>query len=725
MKNEQEKEPRVQHRISQDALLLSLVLFTRLYHKAYSAASLSAGLPVDSEKQTLELFSTTQPKSLFTRAAERAGLKAMLSERPLEKILDLHLPCILILKDDNACILEAFSEDKTLAKVIYAGDEALEEWVEVSQLDKAYLGFHFLLKKAYTHGDEDKATLHTHSKHWFWDTLKLSQTIYKDVLLASLLVNMFVLATPLFTMNVYDRVIPNNAKETLMVFTIGVVLVYLIDSFLKYGRSYLLEVAAKKSEIIMSSIIFEKVLDLKLQAHPKSVGSFATNLKDFDAIRSFLTNATMTALIDMPFAIIFLAVIYYIGGSIVFIPLVTIILIFIYAFVIRKPLQESIESSYEASARKNGVLIEALNNIETIKTHNMSGTFQHEWEESSGNIAQKGLKSRMISSSIPTFTGLLIQLNTVFVVFYGVYLIQDFQMSMGALIAVVILTSRTVAPMGQAAGLITNFSDAKTAFLSIEEILQQPTERPLGKAFIQRQDFKAKIEFKNVSFTYPQSEKPALKEVSFTIAPNEKVAIIGRIGSGKSTIEKLILGLYTPDEGSILIDGVDIAQLDPAELRRNISYVPQDISLFRGSVKSNIMSRAPQGSDERMLYASQVSGVNDFVQLHPSGYAMPVGERGQGLSGGQRQSIGIARALMVESKLLLLDEPTNAMDQLTEKRLVSQLDAYIKEKSLILITQKMDLLSLVQRVIVMHEGSVYMDGKTDEVVKALQGGDRV
>ena len=713
-------EHRVQHRIGQDALLLCLVLFTRLYHKPFSAESLVSGLPITAQNETLELFSTNNTSSLFSRAAQRAGLKASLSERPIREILSLHLPCILILADNNACILEAFSENK--AKVIYAADEAVEEWVEIEALENIYLGFYFLLKKEYEHVGEKESSLHTHSKHWFWDTLKLSKAIYGDVILATLLVNLFVLATPLFTMNVYDRVIPNNAQETLMVFTIGVVLVYLIDSFLKYGRTYLLEIAGKKSEVIMSSIIFEKVLDLKMQSHPKSVGSFATNLKEFDTVRSFLTNATMTAMIDMPFILIFLSVIYYIGGSIVVIPLVTIVLILVYAFSIRKTLQESIESSYEASARKNGVLIEALHNIETIKTHNMSGIFQHEWEESTGDIAHKGLKTRMLSSSIPTMTGLLVQLNTVFVVFYGVYLIQDFQMSMGALIAVVILTSRTVAPMGQAAGLISNFSDAKTAFESIEDIVNQPAERPLGKNFLERQSFKGKIEFKNVTFRYPESEKVALQSLSFVIEAGEKVGIIGRIGSGKSTIEKLILGLYEPDEGSILIDGVDIAQLDPADLRRNISYVSQEVSLFRGSVKSNIMSRAPQGSDEKMLYAAQLSGVDEFVRLHPNGYGMPVGERGQGLSGGQRQSIGIARALMVESDLLLLDEPTNAMDQLTEVRIIENLKPYVADKGLVLITQKMDLLRLVDRVIVMHEGSLFLDGETQEVVQKLQGG---
>ena len=710
----------VQHDIGNDALLESLALYTKLYGKAYSMQSLIEGLPNSSKKDSIELFSQNNSQSLFSRAASRAGLKSTLVQRPISKFLDLQLPVIALLSEKNACIVEKFSEDRKQVKIIYAAQDALEEWVDVDKLEENYLGYSFLLKKEYKPENEKVSHIHTHKKHWFFDTLKLSSTIYKDVLLASLLVNLFVLATPLFTMNVYDRVIPNSAYETLYIFTIGVIVVYIIDAFLKYGRSYLLELAGKKSDVIMSSIIYEKVMDLKMSAHPKSVGSFASNLKDFDAVRGFLTNSTLSVVIDLPFVVIFLLVIFYIGGTIVLIPMSTIVLILLYALFIRKPLANAIEASHEASARKNSHLIESLNNIETIKTHNMSGTMQYDWEETTGEISSKGLKSRMLSSSIPAITGLLTQLNTVLVVFYGVFLIENFELSMGALIAVVILTSRTIAPMAQVASLITSFEDAKSAFMTIEEILSQPAERPEGKSFLNT-PLEFKIEFKEVSFSYPDNEKEALKNVSFVIHPKEKVGIIGRIGSGKSTIEKLILGLYSPDEGAILIDDIDINQLDPAEIRRKISYVPQDIMLFRGNVKDNILSRAPHGSDEQLIKAAKLSGVEEFIKLHPKGYGMEVGERGVGLSGGQRQSIGIARALILPSNLLMLDEPTNAMDQLSETRLITKLQDYTQNKTLILITQKMNLLCMVDRVIVMHESKVYLDGKKEEVLKALGG----
>ena len=704
--------------INEDSLLEVFVIYTKLFHKPYTKEALLTGLPIHSDQK---LFSKGKSKSLFSRVAARAGLKSTLIKRPIEEMLSLHLPIILLLSNDNVCILEKFSEDRTEAKIIYPEGDGLEQWLSVKDLEKEYLGFAYMLKKEFEYDDKNSRTLQLKQKHWFWSTLQLSFPIYRDVLWASLLVNIFVLATPLFTMNVYDRVIPNNAQETLMVFTIGIIFVYILDFFLKFTRGYLLELAGKKSDIIMSSIIFEKVLDLKMSEYPPSVGSFANNMRDFESVRSFFTTATMTALIDLPFAIIFLAVIYYIGGYLVLVPMITMLLILIYALVIRKPLQESIESSHEASAKKNGILIETLQNIETVKAMRMNSKMQWEWEESTGEIAEKNLKSRLLSSSIPNVTNLFIQLNTVFVVVFGVYLIQEFELTMGGLIAVVILTSRTVAPMGQAAGLISNYSDARTSYDTLNDVISKEAERPAGKEFVERPKFKGKIEFKDVCFNYPGTEVPALTNVNFTIEPGEKVAIIGRIGSGKSTIAKLILKLYEPTSGKIMIDGIDLTQIDPADLRRFIAYVPQDIHLFKGTIKENIVSAEQHPDVGDIIYAAQVSGVEEFVQTHPMGFDMPIGERGAGLSGGQRQSVGIARSLMQDSSIMIMDEPSNAMDQTTESRLLAKLKVELAEETVLIITQKFSLLDMTERIIVMHHSKVLLDGPKEQVTKQLGG----
>jgi len=705
-----------------DALLDALVLFTKLYHKPFSAEALTAGLPIEPGVEAPELFSINNAKGLFSRAAGRAGLKSSIIRRPLSQISPLQLPMIILLSNQSACILDSFSKDGAQAKIIMPAEEVIEQWVDIEDLQDEYVGYGFMIKKAFEYTDENARTLHLQQKHWFWSTLKLSSGIYKDVLYASLLINLFVLASPLFTMNVYDRVVPNNAIETLWVFAIGVSIIYIIDTFAKFTRTYLLESAAKKSDIIMSSIIFEKVLSLKMAHHPASVGSFASNLKDFDNIRSFLTNATMAAVIDLPFAVIFLVVIAYIGGNIVLIPMFTMFLILSYAFFIKKPLRASIESTHEASAKKSSILIEALSNIETLKTLGALNQTQWKWEESTGEIASKSLKSRLLSASIPTITQLLIQLNTVMIIIYGVYMIQEFELSMGGLIAVVILTGRTLAPMGQVAGLMTNYEDTKTSYETLNDIITQPSERPEGKKFVTRPDFSGHIEFVDVTFTYPDADIAALKNISFSINPGEQVAIIGRIGSGKSTIHKLLLGLYEPDSGQILVDGIDINQIDPADLRRHIAYVSQDIMLFRGTVKENITFRATHATDGAMIRAAQISGASEFIKKHPKGYEMPIGERGQGLSGGQRQSIGLARAFLLNTPIMLMDEPTNAMDQITETRLLKNMKEELRNITSIIVTQKMTILEVVDRVIVLNDGKIVIDAPKEKAVKLLQTG---
>ncbi|MDQ1263889.1 MAG: ATP-binding cassette, subfamily bacterial LapB [Campylobacterota bacterium] len=704
-----------------DALLDALVLFTKLYHKPFSAEALTAGLPIEPGAHSPELFSINNAKGLFSRAAERAGLKSSIVKRPLSQISPLQLPMIILLSNQGACIVDRFSEDRSKAKVVMPSEEPVEMWLDIKDLEDEYIGYGFMVKKAFEYSDESSRTLHLNQKHWFWSTIKLSIPIYKDVLYASLLINLFVLASPLFTMNVYDRVVPNNAVETLWVFAIGVTIIYVIDTFLKFSRTYLLETAAKKSDIIMSSIIFEKVLDLKMANHPASVGSFANNIRDFDNIRSFLTNATMTAVIDLPFTVIFLLVVGYIGGWIVIVPMLTMLLIMTYAFLIKKPLQDSIESTHEASAKKSSILIETLHNIETLKTLGSASQAQWKWEESTGEIAARSLKSRLLSASIPTITNLLIQLNTVMVIIYGVYLIQDFELSMGGLIAVIILTSRILAPMGQVAALMTNYEDTKTSYDTINEIISKPSERPSGKKFVQTPPFSGRIEFVDVTFTYPGNDVASLKNVSFIINAGEHVAIIGRIGSGKSTIQKLILGLYEPDSGQILIDGIDIKQIDPADLRKNIGYVSQDIALFRGTLKENITFKATHATDYAMMRAANISTTADFVKKHPKGYEMPIGERGQGLSGGQRQSIGIARAFLLEAPIMLLDEPSNAMDQQTELNLLNNLEKNLTHTTTILVTQKMGLLQIIDRVIVINEGRIIIDAPKEEALLKLQG----
>lgn len=703
-----------------EPLLSCLVTLTKIHNHPFSAEALTAGLPIEKQKPWPEMFSLKSGKSNFTRAAHRAGFKARLVKRKIKEISPLVLPVILILKNNNACILEKIEGPS--AKIIPSEIGESEHWVSINKLEEEYLGYSYFLKPLYNYENRVFSLVKKEHKHWFWDTIKLSKGIYFNVIIASIMINLFVLATPLFTMNVYDRVVPNGAFETLWVLAIGVSVIYIFDIGLKFLRTYFLELSGKKSDIIMSSILYEQVLNLKMSVFPKSVGSFASNLKDFDSIKGFLNSSTVSILIDLPFAFLFLIVVNFIAGSIVLIPMVIMMLILLYSFAIRGPLRRSIESTYEASANKNAILIESLSNIETIKYLGASGHAQWELEEATGDIANKSIKTKLLSDSIKSVTQFLVQINTIVIVIYGVYQIEALELSLGGLIASIILSSRAIAPMGQVASLISSYQQTKTAYDAINNIMQMEVERKDGKKFIQSDHLKGSISFENVSFSYAEDETKILNNISFKIEAGEKVAIIGRVGSGKTTIQKLTAGLYSATEGSVKIDGIDINQINPANLRTNIAYVSQDINLFRGTVKENIIYKAPYVDDELIQKAAKASLVSEFVSKHPLGFDMPILERGAGLSGGQRQTIAIARAILLDSPIVLFDEPTNSLDNQSEAKLIKNLKKYTKDKTLLVVTHKLALLHLVDRIIVVDNGMITLDGPKDEVMQKLQGG---
>jgi ATP-binding cassette subfamily C protein LapB len=709
----------------QDSLLDCLALFCKMNGRPFSKESLISGLPIESDRNTPILFSKYNSKALFSRAASKAGFKTKVLRSKLTEINPLLLPCVLLIDNSpnedklEGCILLGFDDELKNARITLPEAPDVETTISIEDLQKSYFGFAILLKKQLSFKENESALSSVKESHWLWGSVKIVRDVYRDVIIASLLINLFVLSTPLFTMNVYDRVIPNNAKDTLWLLAIGVVVIYGIDIILKFLRSYFLETAAKKTDIIASSIIFEKVLDLKMSSVPNSVGSLANILKEFESIRGFLTSTTIALLIDIPFIFIFLIAIYFIGGALVFVPISVIIIILIYTYYAKIKLANSIKESYDAGSNKNGVLIESLSSIETIKSLGATGYSQWRWEEATSKIADKSIKSKMISSSITTVTSFLVQLNTVALVIIGTYMIAENNLSMGGLIATIIISSRTISPMGQVSSLLSTFQHTKTTYEALNDIMNLPVEHPQGKKFVARPEYRGKIDFKNVTFTYPNADKETLTNVSFSIEPGEKVGIIGKIGSGKTTIQKLLVSLYHPEEGSILIDNIDIKQLDPSELRKNIAYVSQDILLFNGTVKENIVYRTPHIDDDKILEAAEISGVLNFVNKHPKGFDMPVGERGSFLSGGQKQSIAIARSILLPYPIVLLDEPTSSMDTSTETRFINNIREYQKDKTVILVTHKTSLLRLVDRIIVLEDGKVVLDGNKDQILQKL------
>ncbi|MFC4274378.1 type I secretion system permease/ATPase [Achromobacter aloeverae] len=701
-------DPRSTH---DDPLLDCLVELTRVHGVPSTAQALSAGLPLVDQRLT---------PALLPRAAARAQLSARVVKRTLRDIPADLLPAILFLRGDRACLLLEVRDGKYLISHPELGAGAVE--VDAAQLAQDYIGLACFVRPQFRFDARSPEVGKVRSKHWFWAAILENRRLYRDALLAALLINVFAMAMPLFTMNVYDRVVPNNAIETLWVLVVGISLVVVFNTVLTTARAHVVDSASKRVDVRLSSQIMERVLDLRMEGKPVSVGSFAANLRSFESVRDFIASASITTLVDLPFIVLFLLVLSWISPWMILPPLVAIVLILLVSLAAQARMEALTMSTYQASSQRNATLVEALSGFETVKTLNAQGAMQRNWERSTEFIAQASGKLKLISSTTVGFVSALQQLVSISVVVIGVYLAHDSDISMGGIIAASMISGRCLVPLGQVAGLLMQYQNARTSLGSIDNYMQLPVERPASAEFLHRPVFKGTLEFRNVTFTYPGAAQPALRDVSFKLAAGERIGVIGRIGSGKTTLEKLILGLYQPQEGIVLLDGVDVRQIDPADLRRAVGYVPQDPVLFYGSLKYNLAMGAPFADDASILAAAQVAGVHEFADVHPNGFDMLIGERGESLSGGQRQSVAVARALINDPPVLLLDEPSSNMDHQSESRLRAQLASASANKTLLLVTHRTALLDLVGRLLVIDNGRIVADGPKDQVVEALRAG---
>ena len=695
-----------------DPLLDCLLEVCRLHGQHATRASLSAGLPLVQGLLTL---------NLAERAAARAGMATKLQRGALADVDAATLPVILLLKGDKACVLlgREQGENRVLLPESGQGTVLLSD----AELAGRHTGLVLYVRPHFRFDKRTEASAAPPVQgHWFWSTLLAQRFVYKDILWAAALINVFALAFPMFSMNVYDRVVPNAAIETLWALSIGVLLILLGDLLMRKLRSRFVDEASARIDVRISATLMERVLGMRLERRPESVGSFSQNLRGFEQVRDVITSTTVTALIDLPFALLFLIVIAWISPWLLIPVVACIAAVLAYAWVVQKKLHALAETTYRASAVRNATLVEALAGIETIKTQGAESLIQARWERTAVHLAATNVKMRSLSSSSIYVTTTVSQLLTVVLIIVGVYLIGEKTLTMGALIAVNMLAARAMAPAGQIVGLLMQYQGARTALEGLERIMATDVERPNDATFVERRDLEGAIEFRNVAFHYPNRKESALDGVSFRIKPGEKVALIGKVGSGKSTIQRLAMGLYQPTGGAVLVDGIDLRQVDPADLRRNMGYVSQDVLLFYGSLRENIAFGMPYADDGAVLAAAAVAGLVDTVNRHPHGFDMSVGERGESLSGGQRQSVGIARAVLHNAPMLLLDEPTSAMDYSSEAAITQRLMDFAANKTVLLVTHRTSLLSLVDRVIVIDGGKVVADGPRDRIMEALQSG---
>jgi ATP-binding cassette, subfamily C, bacterial LapB len=696
-----------------DPLLDCLVELTRFHGRPSSREALVAGLPLS--KGPLS-------PSLFRRAAARAGLYSKIQRRALEEIDTALLPVVLLLRGDAACVLMGWDGATGVARVLFP--ETGQGMVTLSreELQARYTGVAIFARPHFRFDQRTPQLGNVKQRHWFWGAFLEQFPVYRDILAAALLINLFALAVPLFTMNVYDRVVPNFAQETLWMLAAGLLLVLGIDYVLRLLRGHFIDLASARIDVNLSALIMERVLGMRLSDRPASVGSFASTLRSFESVRDFIASATVTALIDLPFAILFFLLILWISWPLVFVPLVGVAAVVIYSYVIQHKMHELSETTYRATALRNATLIESLTALETIKAHGAEGPMQEKWEKTAAYLARINAQLRLLSSSAINGVATIQQFVNLVMVIAGVYLIHEHMLTMGGLIASTMLAGRAMGPLGQIAGLLMQYQNARMALESLEGIMSKPTERSNEASFVHRPEIRGEIEFKDVRFSYPNASQEALKGMSFRLRPGEHVVVLGRVGSGKTTLQKLILGLFVPGEGAVSIDGVDVRQLDPAELRRSVGYVAQDALLFYGSLRDNISIAAPYADDSAVVAAAEVAGLSDFVNRHPQGFDMLIGERGESVSGGQRQGIAIARAVLLDPPILLLDEPTSSMDFSSEAQFKDRLRTFAEFKTMVIVTHRMSLLDVAHRIIVVDDGQIVADGPKDKIIEALQSG---
>ena len=694
-----------------EGLYYCLALILGLYSKNKTVKEVLSGLPVDGQSLSLKVF---------LRALGRAGIGAEIRKFPLQKLLKQALPAIIFLSDNEIIFCLEVSKKGKKIRALTVDGEATELTIPIKKLGARYLGYAITLGQKRDMPELPAVEQRGDSHRWFWRVFFKSWRIYRDVLLASFLINLFALTSPLFIMNVYDRVVPNNAVETLWVLLAGVLIIFAFDLVLRLLRGYFVDISGRQADIELSAMLYQHVLGIRMANRPASVGAFANNLDEFENVRNFITSATITTVIDLPFVFLFLFVIWYVGGTLVIVPVIAIPLILIYALVVQPAIKRSAQQVSEAAARKNATLVESLVGIENLKLLGAEGRQQHKLEQAVENISLWSVRSRLLSASVVSAATFLQQMATIGVVAYGVYLIAERNLSLGGLIAAVILTSRVLAPMAQVASLATRYHRTTSAMKTMTSILNLPVERNAEKEYLVLSGVDGEIEFEKVGFSYPGQATQALDNVSLRIQAGEHVGIIGRTGSGKSTIGKLIAGLYRENSGFVRIDGIDVRQLDQTELRGSIGYVPQDVTLFGASMRENILFGSTASTDDELIKAAELSDTISIIRQHPSGFDMPVGERGLSLSGGQRQAVAIARAVLGDPPIVIMDEPTNSMDNLSETGLKRKLEPYLQGKTFVLITHKSSMLDLVDRLVVVDKGRVIANGSKQDVINSLQ-----
>jgi len=696
----------------------SSLIFAVQYVLSLSGMAFSAGAVRDLPELTGAQFDAKAAVS----ALRHVGFEATFGEMKIDDLSSGHCPTIAFANTGNAVVIERIADDGLIQVVTFGREgDPIVETIQPPKLAALLDPYFILVRKVH-------AASRTEGKNdWFWGSLLQSKWLYGQVIIAAALTNFLGLSTSLFIMVVYDRVVPNEAIESLIALTIGVLIALLFDFIVKSLRAQFVDKASKRADARISRLIFDKFLNMRLDSRRQKSGAMASIVRESDTLREFFTSATLIAIVDLPFIFFFIWVISLIAGPLALVPLIAVPIVIVAGLAIQPFLARITQSSMQSNMSKQGVLVETLNGLETVQATGSGRLMRRRFEEAADAQSDLGLKSRLLTNFAINSAASVQQLAQIATIFYGVFLIQEGTITMGAMIAAVILGGRTLAPLSQLASAMSRANGAREAYRSLSAVMSPADDDALEtRPRLSRPHLNGNVEFKEVSYTFPGASRPIIRNLSLKIPSGQKVAIVGRMGSGKSTVSRLISGLIEPSEGSVLIDGIDLRQIDKSDVRRNIGVMLQETWLFSGTVKENLQMGFYEYDDDHVLKISKVSGVDDFVAGHPQGYDLELRERGEGLSGGQRQSINLARALLHDPNVLILDEPTSSMDTATENAVIGRLKDWVGNRTLIMVTHRNTLLELADRVLVMDQGAIVADTTPAKLrAQARQANDHV
>jgi ATP-binding cassette subfamily C protein LapB len=706
-----------------DALLHALLWLTRHHGRERSAAALLVGQPVDGRLGPDQAV----------RALRDAGFNAGLIQRPVAGIHALLLPVVLLLRNGDACIVvgrqpggrgQPDRYSVVMPGPVHHACEATE-----ADLTAEYSGVAIAATPLVDEhpGARHDASLRDPGTHWLWGTLRRFIPYYRSAMLAAFLSNVFMLVSGLVMSVVFDKVIPHQAFVTLWALAVGAGIALAFDLCARQLRSYLIDLAGRKTDLIIGSKLFRQTLGVRMEYRPASAGSYAHQLAQVEVVRDFFASATLSALSDLPFVLLFVVMIFAVGGPLGWVMVLAIPLILGLSWVIQAALRRSMMASMRHQADLQGVLVEAVEGLEDVKASGAQGHFVRRYEAATVAAAEAAMRARSVSAFTNNLTAVAQQLITLVMLVWGVYLIRDNVLTGGALIACVMFAGRAVAPLSSLVGLATRYQGARAAMLMLDHLMQQPTEREPGRQYVQHPHTSGRIALREVSFAYPETtvgDPPptVLHEVSLRFEAGERVAILGRIGSGKSTVLRLLAGLYQPRDGMVEVDGIDLRQIDPADFRATVGFVSQEPRLFTGTLRDNVVMGRPGLEAGPLVQVARLTGLDRVVANHPKGWDLSVGEMGAMLSGGQRQLVALARCLITRPRILLMDEPTSSMDAQSELLFLRQLKEAIGSCTLVVVTHRPAVLDLVQRIVVVDGGRIVLDGPKPQVLAALAGG---